>query len=212
MAWVRGSRRESWRGGMKRTARHGILIMIIAALACIVGCNGDLNRSSAPVKLVVTQTQNLTRYDTAPGAANCDQEFGEVNVQAIPLQSTTNANLPVDSRFNSVELTSYRVSYVRRDGGTLVPEPFTMATSGLLTTGGAGASLSNFIVLRSTALNQAPFAALTTSGGGRDPETGLSTITMDVVLEVFGQTLAGERVSGSTRMTLRFCYSCGGCA
>ena len=47
---------------------------------------------------------------------------------------------------------------------------------------------------------------------GFDPETGRTTITMDLILEVFGQTLAGESVSGSTRMTLDFCVSCGGCS
>jgi hypothetical protein len=35
---------------------------------------------------------------------------------------------------------------------------------------------------------------------------------MDVLVELFGETLAGERVSGSTRFPLDFCYNCGGCA
>jgi hypothetical protein len=34
---------------------------------------------------------------------------------------------------------------------------------------------------------------------------------MDLILEIFGETLAGERVSGSTRLTVDFCVSCGGC-
>ncbi len=45
-----------------------------------------------------------------------------------------------------------------------------------------------------------------------DPETHKPFVSMDVILEVFGSTLAGERVSGSTRMSLDFCFSCGGCA
>jgi hypothetical protein len=35
---------------------------------------------------------------------------------------------------------------------------------------------------------------------------------MDVIVEIFGQTLAGENVSGSTRFPLDFCFHCGGCS
>jgi hypothetical protein len=35
---------------------------------------------------------------------------------------------------------------------------------------------------------------------------------MDIILEVFGSTMAGERVSGSTRIPLDFCFDCAGCA
>jgi hypothetical protein len=34
---------------------------------------------------------------------------------------------------------------------------------------------------------------------------------MDVIIEVFGQTIAGENVSGSTRFPIDFCYHCQGC-
>ena len=135
-----------------------------------------------------------------------------MDVSAIQLSNPNNANLPIDNRFNQVQLTSYRVSYQRRDGGTLVPAPFTRAISGTLDVGGGSTPLNNFLGLQLGALNQAPFAALLPSGGGRDPETGRNVVQMDIILEVFGQTLAGERVSGSTRLTVDFCYSCNGCA
>lgn len=194
------------------TRRIGKAVPVMIAMFVIAGCSGDLSRSSSPVALIVTNAQKLTRIDIAPTAANCDQSMATVNLKAILLTNPGNGNLPVDPRFNTVQLTGYRVSYVRRDGGTLVPAPFTRSTSGLLVVGGADVPLSDFLGFEPGALNQAPFAALTPSGGGRDPETGKTTVTMDAILEVFGQTLAGERVSGSTRLTLDFCYSCGGCA
>ena len=43
-------------------------------------------------------------------------------------------------------------------------------------------------------------------------ETGRPIVGLDVVVEVFGETLAGERVSGSTRFPLDFCFDCGGCS
>src|SRR4051794_947637 len=109
---------ESWRGGMNRRTKQAVSVMIIAALALIAGCSGDLSRSNGPVSLVVTNNQTLTRIDLATGAANCDKNVATVNVRAILLQSASNANLPSDGRFNTVQLTSYRVSYVRKDGGT----------------------------------------------------------------------------------------------
>ena len=110
-----------------------------------------------------------------------------------------------------VRLTAYRVSYQRRDGGTLVPAPLQRTLSQIVPIGGAPQDLGTLLLFDIGAFNQAPFAALLPSGGGRDPETGRNQVTMDVIVEFFGETLAGDRVSGSTRFTLDFCYSCGGC-
>lgn len=195
---------------MTQTSRKGALAAI-AVLVLTAGCSGDLSRSSSPVTLVVTNTQTINQIDLAGSAsASCAGSIATLNIQPLLLTQTSNTNLPVDPRFNTVRLTSYRVSYVRRDGGTLVPAPFTRATSATLSVGTTSA-LSDFLGIEPGALNQAPFAALTPSGGGRDPETGKNSVTMDLIVEVFGETLAGERVSGSTRMTLTFCYACGGC-
>lgn len=197
---------------MTRRTRHAVPAMIVAALMLIASCSGDLSKSSSPVSLVVTNSQKLQRIDVQTGATNCDQPVAVVSVRAILLTSQGNPNLPVDPRFNTVQLTGYRVSYQRRDGGTLVPAPFTRTISGTVDVGGSDTALNDFIGIQIGALNQAPFAALLPSGGGKDPETGKNVVTMDLILEVFGQTLAGERVSGTTRMTLDFCYSCSGCA
>jgi hypothetical protein len=196
---------------MKRTTKKAFLATLIATIALTGGCS-DLSRSTAPVRLVVTQTQDILRFDIAPNAANCDVSFGTVNVSAVLLTNPNNPNLPVDDRFNDVRLTGYRISYSRRDGGTLVPAPFTRATSGTITAGGAATPLSDIVVLNTSALTQAPFAALTPSGGGKDPQTGKNEVILDTTIEVFGETLAGERVSGSSTTTMKFCYSCGGCA
>ena len=202
---------EGWRGGMKRTTKKAFLATLIASIALVGGCS-DLSRSTAPVRLIVTQKQDVQRFDIAPNAANCDVPFGTVSVQAVLLTNPNNPNLPIDDRFNDIRLTSYRISYARRDGGSLVPAPFTHATSGLVSAGASATPLSDVIVLNLNALKQAPFAALTPSGGGKDPETGKNEVILDTTIEVFGETLAGERVSGSSTTTMKFCYSCGGCA
>jgi len=190
--------------------RRCIRIAAFGALALsLVACSSEISKSSAPVALIATNTQILNQIDILSGAANCNQAVGTIELQAIvknPSSQTTNTT------FEQVTLTNYTVTYVRTDGGKLVPASFTRTISGLLVPGGGATSLNNFLIIVPEALSQAPFAALLPQNGGRDPDTGLATVRMDVVVTVFGQTLAGDRVSATTRFPLDFCYNCQGCA
>ncbi|HXG57983.1 MAG TPA: hypothetical protein VNL91_03080 [Thermoanaerobaculia bacterium] len=189
--------------------RTGSLIFAAALAVLMLSCQSDLSENAAPVELIVSNTQDLQRIDIAPGAENCDQNVGTITMQAV----VKNPNqVAANQEFNRVRITRYRVSYVRTDGGKQVPAPFVRSIDTLLTPGSGSSGLTNFLILEQDALRQAPFAALLPTNGGRDPETGRSTVKMDVVVELFGQTLAGENVSASTRFSLDFCYNCNGCA
>jgi hypothetical protein len=195
---------------MTRTQRMigtGAMVLLAAAM---LTCS-ELNKQSAPVTVLVTNSQILHKIDLA-GGTGCDQNIATVLMQALLLQNPNDTNLPTNTSFDDVRIDRYRVSYVRTDGGNLVPSPFVRSISVLLQVGAGNQNLTSFLAFEPSSLTQAPFAALLPQNGGRDPETGRTTITMDLILEVFGQTLAGESVSGSTRMTLDFCDSCGGCS
>src|SRR5260370_35960702 len=157
--------------------------------------------------LVVSTTQILRQIGLAGagvGSTKCQQSIGRVHILALQLSPpTTNPNL-TPANLNQVKIDRYRVSYVRADGGHLVPAPFVRSISSLVNVGST-AEATGFQAFDPTALNQAPFAALLPQNGGRDPETGRAIGPMDLILEVFGTTLAGERVSGTTRMTLALC-------
>ena len=182
---------------------------VVAAVALLAfSCTNEINRSAAPVELIVTNTQDIFQIDLA-GGEGCDQSIGTISMRAILKNPVTGS--VGDQRFNDVRVTRYRVSYVRTDGGRTVPAPFVRAIDTLLTTGGSEAGLTNFIIIESDALRQAPFAALLPNNGGRDPDTGRPVVKLEVVVEIFGETLAGENVSGGTRFPLDFCYGCGGC-
>ena len=184
-----------------------VALLALAMLAC-----KEVNRQNSPVRLVVTTDQTLQRIDLEPNATNCNQNIGTVNVRSLLVQNTIgNTNLPIHSDLDDVKLTGYRVTYVRTDGGTQIPQPFTRSLSILITTGG-GSQSTTFLAFTPDALTQAPFAALIPTNGGRDPQTGKTTVQMNITLEVFGETLAGERVSGFTTIPLDFCYHCQGCA
>jgi hypothetical protein len=198
---------------MNRNRERVALVAAAAVLLLAAGSCNDINRQNSPIDLVVTNTQLLHQFDLAGdpvGSTKCQGNIGTVHIQALLIQpASTNPNL-TPANLNQVKIDRYRISYVRADGGHLVPSPFVRSISTLVTVGGTS-DASNFQVFDPNALNLAPFAALLPSNGGRDPETGRTIVTMDVILEVFGTTLAGERVAGSTRMTLDFCFSCGGC-
>jgi len=201
---------------MKLNMKRVALVATSALLMLAAGSCNDINKQEAPVSLVVSNTQDLHRIDLAgdpAGSTNCQTGIGTVILQNIVVQSaSSNANPNVSGAdLNQIKVDRYQVSYFRADGGHLVPAPFVRSTSIVLPTGGQSSGTS-FVVFDPNALNQAPFAALLPQNGGVDPETGKPIITMDVIMTFFGETLAGSRVSGNTRFTLDFCYSCGGCS
>ena len=181
--------------------------LAVAALTALtlLSCSGELTDNAAPVELVVTHDQTIGLVDLAPNNdPDCNQELGTIKMTLIPKNANATGNLV------QVRVTRYRVSYRRTDGGTLVPAPFVRAIDTLVGVGeGTNAT---FRIFEAGAVGQAPFAALLPQNGGRDPETLRPFVRLEVVLEVFGETLAGDNVYDSTRIPLEFCYNCGGCS
>jgi len=199
---------------MKRRIFRVTMIAAAAALMLVAGSCNEINKQSSPVDLVVTNTQILHTLDLAgdpPGSTKCQQNAATVLMQSIQVEpSPTNPNLS-PANLNQIKIDRYRISYQRIDGGHLVPAPFVRSISTLIGVGQTSSG-TTFEVFDPNALTQAPFAALLPQNGGIDPETRKPIIIMDVILEVFGTTLAGERVAGSTRLSFNFCFSCGGCS
>ena len=200
---------DGWRGGM-RMNRIALIAAIALLSVAILSCN-SVARESSPVMLVVSGTQNLNQIDLQSGAAGCATSLGTVLISVHLLQNQTDTHFPVNNTLNDVKLDRYEVTYQRTDGGKLLPPSFVRSTAQVLTAGGGAQSLSDFVAFETNAFNLAPFAALLPQNGGKDPDTGLGFVKMDIILTVYGQTLAGERVSGSARFPVNFCFNCGGC-
>lgn len=183
---------------MRKLGVPVLVTLSVLALSC-----SEINRETSPVELVATTSQDITIIDLG-GGEGCDQQLGTITLRAIQKNPSS------DSTFLAIDLERMRVTYVRTDGGTLTPASFTQTIDGFIEPGGTS-TLNNFIVFRPGAFTQAPFAALFPANGGQDPETGRSTVSMDVVVEIFGETLSGEDVAASTRFPLEFCFNCGGC-
>ncbi|MGH9457581.1 MAG: hypothetical protein ACRD2J_08085 [Thermoanaerobaculia bacterium] len=169
----------------------------------VLGCQEAANEP-APVDLVATAVQDLQVIDIN------DPECGQA--AAVTVRNIIKRpGVAPDERFLDVRLTSYRVTYRRTDGGTLVPRPFMRSLSLLVPATGQATDLGDFLLFEPGAVNQAPFAALRPANGGVDPETGRRNVTMEVILDFFGETLSGEEVSARARMEFTFCLGCGGC-
>lgn len=192
---------------MNKMKNRLILIAVAVVSMAALSCSTELTDNAAPVELVVTHSQNLTQLDIDPLTPDteCQEPIGTINMQVF----AKNPQAP-GGDFLQVRVQRYRVSYRRTDGGTVVPPQFVRSIDTLI---GVGDSVgSNFTIIEADALSRAPFAALQPQNGNRDPETGLNRVKLEVVMEVFGETLAGDNVYDSTAFPLEFCYGCGGCA
>src|SRR5207237_10327259 len=100
----------------------------IAAVALLgaaaVSCK-ESNRQSSQVQLVVTTSQTLHRLDLKPGALNCNQSIGTVTIRNVLIQNAQPGSLPTNATLDDVQITKYRISYVRTDAGTSIPAPST---------------------------------------------------------------------------------------
>ena len=191
---------------MTRTNRMKTLAAVALLALATSSCSSELTDGAAPVEFVVTHSQNLSLIDINPPAddESCDQPGGTIQMQVIPKNASATGPLV------QVRVTAYRVSYTRTDGGTQVPAPFVRSIDTIV---GPGETVgSPFTVFELGAFSLAPFVALQPQNGGRDLETGKPFIGLNVTVEVFGETLAGDNVADATTIPIEVCYGCGGCA
>src|SRR6266511_760896 len=87
-------------GRMKLVTRIwiGVALTVAVALA-MFSCSNEFNRSSSPIDLIVTNTQDIQRIDLAgngsSGNTNCDKDVGTINIESRQKYLNTN----VDQRF-----------------------------------------------------------------------------------------------------------------
>lgn len=181
-------------------------VLTVAALAAIgsLSCSSELTNNAAPVEFIVTHTSTVNILDISPNNdPDCESDLGTIQLRVLPKNTEAGGNM------TNVRVTRYKVSYRRTDGGTVVPASYVRAIDTLVGVGATTAATFNLFELG--AFSQAPFVSLLPQNGGRDAETLRPLIRLEVILEVFGETLAGDNVYDSTTIPLEFCFDCGGC-
>lgn len=186
----------------KTIGRMTLVLLSVGAMLGLASCGSDINEEGSPVELVATFNQDVLVFDYSPTETGCTEGVGTISLRSVVKTTST------DTRFLDVRLSTIRVTYKRTDGGTVVPPAYVQAISGLVVSGGSG-EVNGFLLFDPNALAQAPFVALQPQNGGRDPETGKPVITIETKIEVFGETLSGEKVSAETRFPISFCFGCG---
>lgn len=178
----------------------GLIVLALAGL----GCNSEINRSSAPVELLMhTIDQPIQTYVLAAATTTaCSQNVSNFQIEnRIKNSATTNI------QFLDVKLNRYQVTWTRTDGGKQVPAPVDRAINLLVSAGGTSTT-GVFHLAELGVFNQAPFVAILPQNGGKDPDTGLKVLKFNVTTTIFGQTLAGDNVSASSTIPLQVCYDC----
>jgi hypothetical protein len=179
-------------------------LLTLTFLSC-----SDINRSATPVQLIMSVTsQPIQRFDLAPNAAGCSTDSTIVITQ---IESRLLNDQSLNPGLLDVRITHYHVSYSRTDGGHQVPAPYDRTTDFIISSGTTTSDIVFHITDFQQIFNQAPFVALLPQNGGRDPETGSKVVKMNITIQIFGETLAGDRVSASTTFPLDVCFDCGGC-
>jgi hypothetical protein len=190
------------RGGTMIAKNIKLLAVALLVAVGSLSCSGELTDNAAPVELVVTHTADIGVIDVSPTTEDpdCEEDLGTINMLTVPKNSS------VTGPRTQVRVNRYRVSYRRTDGGTVVPPSFVRSIDTLV---GPAGSNTVFRLFELGVQNVAPLVSLQPGSGGRDPETLRPYVRLEVILEVFGETLAGDNVYDSTSIPFEFCYGCG---
>ena len=165
-------------------------LALVAAVVFANGCTNPEGETEAPVFITVN-------IEFQPGFINV-ADAAPVQIDTITLNSELKDPLASDPQgFADTQINSYRVTFRRTDGGTLIP-PAQEFGAGIVVPSGGEATLNNFPVLYATAVQQSPFDQLLPFNGGIDRETGRDEIDTAFNLTFYGQTVSGKRVQSET--------------
>ena len=160
--------------------------LALAALVAAAACTNKEGESESPVFITVAIPNQPGFIDVTVPAP--------VQLETMNLVSHLKSPTASDPQhFADVNLSSYRVTFRRTDGGTAVPAPQTFGGAGLIPSGGT-LTLNNFPIMTASSIQASPLDQLLPFNGGIDRETGKSEIDTAFDIVFFGETVSGHRV------------------
>ncbi|HEX4959804.1 MAG TPA: hypothetical protein VF173_03125 [Thermoanaerobaculia bacterium] len=167
---------------------HRIVLWTLIALALALaaaGCRSRTDRSEGTVLLSVSDFSGLpTGVSLSTG--------GPFQIDRVTLRNIAKDPTGTTSDLQTIELSSYQITYRRRDTGTRVPPPSLQRIFGQVTVNGTF-DILNLPVLASDQLLSQPLKDL--EDFGIDRETGTAVVVLDVSLTFFGRTLSGDDIA-----------------
>jgi hypothetical protein len=182
--------RESWRRAMKQAC----LLVAVAVLAGgLSGCTPDFQKNTADVilKIVSIEGEDGTPVfsDVCSGSGGTCSTTNDNASLTLQLLSK-NPNLVNPGPFNNVQITHYKVEYLRSDGRNIEGEdvPFFISGNLTATVTTLGPVEISINVVRHQAKEEAPLRNLNEFGGA-------DIITTSARITLFGTTTNGKVVS-----------------
>lgn len=170
-----------------RQLTSAMLLILLAALPMTACSDNAGDTDSGGVELVVSD------FDGRPIRVSVNQAGGAVLIEEITLESIVENPDLGTGNLQTIELSSYEVTYTRADSGTRVPIPLVRKTFGTIPPGG-NTTIENFPVMLAPQMTEPPISDLLFENGAIDRETGESIIVLNLAIRFFGETLGGRNV------------------
>jgi hypothetical protein len=181
-----------------KSHRVAYVLAAVAVLAMLGGCANHTADSEAPVFLSADMRQGIVDIDVSVPA--------DVAVPELQINSHMKSPVVTPTVQQDVYLNEWVVTCTRTDGGTATSPVWHNFLPVYVPAGGT-ASLQNYRIFPSDYFLQPPLNQLFPENGGHDGETGKRTIRQRLNVEIFGQTMAGRKVSVAFDIDLNFFYA-----
>jgi hypothetical protein len=170
----------------------------LAALAAL-GCYGGNSSGNTQAPVVLT-------VDLRSSPADIDMSaVVDVTVTQMTISSQSKVPGVILSQQQDVTLKEWVVTCTRTDGGTVASRQWRNFYNVYVPANGT-ANLQNYRIFPGEYFRETPLAQLFPENGGYDSETGKRNIRQKLQVDVYGTTLAGERVVLSFPLDLNFFY------
>jgi len=181
--------------------RKPIVFALLTFLAVLLSCT-DQEKTRCDIALELEGKDYENHWvDVSYGLPPTMKTFNVISIPKNPGASL--------SDLQDVEVSYFYAAWVRADGGTVRPKDYRLAWTLIVPAGGT-ATCSGIPFMSTAQLLEPPFSALFPENGGRDPETGASTIRCDAHIKVYGRTVNGcDIVSQEALLTYEFYYGGG---
>ena len=181
-----------------------LVLMALCGLArgLVAGCSGGNHSADDAADIVLS-------VDIPQGIADVAVNQGEdVAIPSLLIKSQAKAPGRPMTVQNDVVLNEWVVTFTRTDGGTAASPEWRNYYNVYVPAGG-NASLDNYRVMPVEFLRQPPLNQLWPENGGFDKETGQDNIRQKLRIDIYGKTVAGQRVSVGFEFSVRFFYAVG---
>ena len=165
-----------------------LAVALALAVAVLPGCSASNSSTDTPAPVILS-------VEIEEGPADWPVNLAaDVVIGRMSIRSQAKSPIGELSPQQDVTLTEWVVTPSRSDGGTKASPQWRNFYTVYVPAGGS-ANLENYRIFPAEYYRQQPLLFLFPENGGFCPETGQPYIRQRLNVEVFGQTVAGRRIS-----------------